>query len=111
VNKLAFFFGEKKAISWGGSLRGEMHTNLVGVMVAFAIVVVLLSCKAANRPPKPHELEIHPHQIQHQPPSAKTNPKQTIPIHLSLGSFDPLLEESPAFISTESLIQSYEERR
>ena len=60
-----------------------MNKNLFGVMVVFAIIVVLLSFKATNRRPKPHELEITSRQFQNQIPIKNTNLKQTIPIRLS----------------------------
>ena len=86
-----------------------MNKNLFGVMVVFAIIVVLLSFKATNRRPKPHELEINPHQIQNPTSATNRNLKQTIPIHLSIGSFDPLSENSPTTIARELIIQNYEE--
>jgi hypothetical protein len=55
-----------------------MKRDLFRVMAAFGIVVGPLSCEAANRLPKPHELEINPHKMQHQIPTAKANLKQTV---------------------------------
>lgn len=84
-----------------------MNKNLFGVMAVMSIVAVTLNCKATNQQPKPHVLETKPHQIQNQTPAA--NRKQTIPIHLSIGSFDPLSEKSPNIISQELIISKYEE--
>ena len=80
-----------------------MNRNLLGAMATIAIVVLVSSCKATNQRPKLHELETNPHQIQ------TTNTKQAIPIHLSIGSFDPLSEKSPTAISDEFIINKYEE--
>jgi hypothetical protein len=90
----------------GRRLKNKMNENLFGVMAVVTIAAVSLNCKATNQQPKPDVLETKPHQIQNQTPA--TNPTQTIPIHLSIGSFDPLSEKSPTIISQELIIPKYE---
>ena len=84
-----------------------MNENLFGLMAVIAIVAVTLNCKATNQQPKQDVLETKPHQIQNQIPAI--NPTQTIPIHLSIGSFDPLSDKSPTIFSPELIILKYEE--
>ena len=85
------------------------NKNLFGVMVAFAIVVQSLSCQAATRLLQSHELETDKDQFQNQKPVTNTNLKQTIPIHLTAGSFDPLSENSPTTFPHDLILQNYAE--
>jgi len=88
-----------------------MNKNLFGIKLAFKIAVEFVSCEATNRLLQSFEIGTNKDQIKNQKPIANTNLKQTIPIHLSISSFDPLVEESPGFIAPEAIIQNYEENK
>ena len=74
-----------------------------------ACLSVLLACAEPNRSHKSSDAE--PEELQNQRQSAERNTSngKSIPIHLAIGTFDPLLQNGPAALPPELTVESYPE--
>ncbi|UCE52908.1 MAG: hypothetical protein JSV31_27245 [Desulfobacterales bacterium] len=86
-----------------------MSRKLVGLILIFAQTAGLFSCQITDQPLESHKVDGDNPEIQLQNSETTIDKEPSIPIQLSVGSFDPLLSNGPTFHSHELMLQNYSE--
>lgn len=86
-----------------------MSRKLVGLILIFAQTAGLLSCQITNRPLESHKVDGDNPEIQNKNSETTIDKAPSIPIQLSVGRFDPLLNNGPTFHCNELMLQNYAE--
>jgi hypothetical protein len=79
------------------------------VMLLLSLVAGLVACAVGNGPPQPDEAKMDDKRIER--PTARRNVglRKPLPVHLAIGTFDPLSEAGPIELPAELTMKSYPE--
>lgn len=86
-----------------------MSRKLVGLILIFVQTAGLFSCQITDQPLESHKVNSANPEIKIQNSETTIDKESSIPIQLSVGSFDPLLSNGPTFLSHELMLQNYPE--
>ena len=86
-----------------------MSRKLLGLILIFALTAGLFSCQMTNQPLGAHKVDGNNPETQIQNSETTIDKAPSMPIQLSVGSFDPLVSRGPSFSSPELMLQNYAE--